>query len=135
MYLFTEDLQRLANRLGIEIRVAHYPSYCSKHNPIEHRLFPQLTRACRGVIFHTLDTVEHFMVKAETTQGLKVNVSILDKAYDTGRKCAAGFKKAMKIVFDEFLQNGTTGLSARDYEIGKLFRACSLAYSCPLMQN
>ncbi len=33
-YLFKEDLQGLANRLGLEIRVAHYPPYCSKHNPI-----------------------------------------------------------------------------------------------------
>jgi hypothetical protein len=103
MYLFKEDLQRLVNRLGIEIRVAHYPPYCSKHNPIEHCLFPHLTRACRGVIFHTLDTVKHYMAKAATTTGLKVKVSILEKAYETGRKCAAGFKKAMKILFDEFL--------------------------------
>ncbi len=49
MYLFKEDLQKLANRLDIEIRVAHYPPYCSKYNPIEHRLFPHSTRACRGV--------------------------------------------------------------------------------------
>jgi len=39
-YLFKEDLQRLANRLRLELRVAHYPPYCSKHNPIEHRVFP-----------------------------------------------------------------------------------------------
>ena len=77
MYLFKEDLQKLANRLGIEIRVAHYPPYCSKYNPIEHRLFPHLTRACRGVIFHTLETVRYYMAKAETTTGLKVKVSIL----------------------------------------------------------
>ena len=56
-YLFKEDLQRLANRLGLEIRVAHYPPYCSKYNPIEHRVFPHVTRACRGVIFHTLEIV------------------------------------------------------------------------------
>jgi len=31
-YLFKEDLQRLVERLGIEIRVAHYPPYCSKYN-------------------------------------------------------------------------------------------------------
>ena len=43
------------------------------------------------------------MAKAETTTGLKVKVRILDKVYETGRKCAAGFKKTMKIVFDEFL--------------------------------
>ena len=102
-YVFKEDLQKLANRLGIEIRVAHYPPYCSKYNPIEHRLFPHVTRACRGVIFQTLETVRHYMAKTETTTGLKVKVSILDKVYETGRKCAAGFKKTMKIVFDSFL--------------------------------
>jgi hypothetical protein len=103
MYLFKEDLQKLANRLGLEIRVAHYPPYCSKYNPIEHRLFPHLTRACRGVIFRTLKTVQYYMAKAETTTGLKVTVNILDKAYQTGRKYAAGFKKSMKIVFDKVL--------------------------------
>jgi Rhodopirellula transposase DDE domain len=103
MYLFKEDLQKLATRLGIEIRVAHYPPYCSKHNPIEHRLFPHLTRACRGVIFQTLETVRYYMAKAETTTGLTVRVNILDKVYDTGRKYAAGFKKTMKIVFDTVL--------------------------------
>jgi hypothetical protein len=103
MYLFKEDLQKLANRLGIEIRVAHYPPYCSKYNPIEHRLFPHLTRACRGVIFHTLETVRYYMAKAATATGLTVKVGILDGAYETGRKYAKGFKKTMKIVFDKFL--------------------------------
>jgi hypothetical protein len=103
MYLFKEDLQKLANRLGIEIRIAHYPPYCSKYNPIEHRLFPHLTRACRGVIFRTLKTVRYYMAKAETTTGLKVKVNILHKIYETGRKYAAGFKKNMKIVFDRVL--------------------------------
>ncbi len=103
MYLFKEDLQKLATRLGIEIRVAHYPPYCSKYNPIEHRLFPHLTRACRGVIFQTLETVRCYMAKAETTTGLEVKVSILEKVYETGRKYAAGFKETMKIVFDKFL--------------------------------
>jgi hypothetical protein len=102
-YIFKEELQKLANRLGLEIRVAHYPPYCSKYNPIEHRLFPHVTRACRGVIFQTLETVKFYMSKTETTTGLKVKVSILEKVYETGRKCAAGFKKTMKIVFDKFL--------------------------------
>ena len=79
-----------------------YP-YCSKYNPIEHRLFPHLTRACRGVIFHSLETVSYYRAKAKTTTGLKIKVSILDQVYETGRKYAAGFKKTMKIVFDEFL--------------------------------
>jgi hypothetical protein len=32
-----------------------------------------------------------------------VKVNILHKVYETGRKCTAGFKKGMKIVFNEFL--------------------------------
>src|SRR5215204_2391073 len=102
-YLFKEDLQRLVDRLGIEIRVAHYPPYCSKYNPIEHRLFPHVTRACRGVIFRTLEAARYYMAKARTTTGLEVEVSILEKVYATGRKCAEGFKETMKIVFDRFL--------------------------------
>jgi len=35
-YVFKEALQALADRLGVEIRVAHYPPYCSKYNPIEN---------------------------------------------------------------------------------------------------
>ena len=102
-YVFKEGLQKLANRLGVEIRVAHYPPYCSKYNPIEHRLFPHVTRACRGVIFRTLETVRYYMSKTETTPGLKVEVSLLDKVYATGCKCAEGFKKTMRIVFDKIL--------------------------------
>ena len=59
--------------------------------------------SCRGVIFHTLETVRYYMAKAKTKKGLKVKVSVLDKVYETGRKYAAGFKKTMKIVCDEFL--------------------------------
>jgi len=102
-YVFKEDLQKLANRLGLEIRVAHYPPYCSKYNPIEHRMFAHVSRACRGVIFHTLETAKHYMEKTETTTGLKVLVGILHKAYETGRTYVAGFKKTMKIVFDDLL--------------------------------
>ena len=33
----------------------------------------------------------------------EVVVEVLEKAYQTGRKYAEGFKEGMKIVFDEFL--------------------------------
>lgn len=102
-YIFKEDLQRLVNSLGMPIRVAHYPPYCSKHNPIEHRLFPHVTRACRGVIFHTLEIVKRFISKTSTRAGLRVTVSVLDKLYETKRKATEEFKKAMPILFDDFL--------------------------------
>jgi hypothetical protein len=102
-YLFKQDLQDLVNDLGIKIRVAHYPSYCSKYNPIERRLFPHITRACKGILFDTLATVVGQMRKASTTTGLKTTVNVIRRGYETGRKVAKGFKSHMTLLFDKLL--------------------------------
>ena len=102
-YLFKQDLQALVDELGIEIRIAHYPPYTSKYNPIEHRLFPHLTRVCQGVIFDSVEMVKDLMAKATTCTGLKVWTTILDRIYMTGRKVAPNFKQTMKIIFDDYL--------------------------------
>lgn len=102
-YIFKEELQRLAGDLELPIRIAHYPPYCSKYNPIEHRLFPHITRACQGVIFHTLDIVQRFIRRTTTSTGLRVTLHTITKAYETGRKASAEFLEALPIVFDEFL--------------------------------
>lgn len=102
-YLFKQDLQALVNELGIEIRIAHYPPYTSKYNPIEHRLFPHLTRVCKGVIFESVEMVKELMTKAKTQTGLKVFTAILDRVYETGRKVTQEFKQTMEIVFDDYL--------------------------------
>jgi len=102
-YLFKADLQGLVNRLGLEVRVAHYPPYCSKYNPIEHRLFCHLSRACRGVIFTSVALVQRLMAKARTRTGLQVAVAILDGVYATGRKVADEVKRGLHLVRDAFL--------------------------------
>jgi hypothetical protein len=102
-YVFKQDLQDLVNDLGIDIRVAHYPSYCSKYNPIERRFFPHVARACQGMLFDTLGTVVRLMRKASTTTGLKTTVNVIRRAYETGRKVADDFKATMTILFDELL--------------------------------
>ena len=102
-YLFKAALQQLSNEVGIEIRIAHYPPYTSKYNPIEHRLFPHVSRVCEGVIFDSVETVKDLMATATTRTGLKVFTTILDNVYQTGQKVAEDFKKNMSIVFDEVL--------------------------------
>lgn len=102
-YIFKQDLQALADEIGIEIRIAHYPPYTSKYNPIEHRLFPHVTRACQGVVFKSVELVKELMEKTHTRQGLCITVQIIDRVYETGRKVAKDFKETMRIVFDEQL--------------------------------
>ena len=102
-YIFKEDLQALSNRLGLKLRIAHYPPYCSKYNPIEHRVFPHVTRACGGVPLETVETAKHYIEKTETTKGLNVVVRIMSKVFETGRKYASDFKKNITIQFDDHL--------------------------------
>ena len=91
------------NRLGIEIRMAHYPPYTSKYNPIEHRLFPHVSRFCQGVILENVQLFQELISATTTQTGLKVFTTILDKPYQIGRKIADDFKSNMAIVFDSVL--------------------------------
>jgi len=102
-YIFKQDLQALADEIGIDFRIAHYPPYTSKYNPIEHRLFPHVTRACQGIVFRERRVGQGTDGEEHTRQGLKVTVQIADKVYQTRRKAAKDFKETMRIVFDEFL--------------------------------
>lgn len=102
-YLFKHYLQELVDLIGIEIRVAHYPSYCSKYNPIERRFFPHLARACSGMLFDTLDTVVDLMRSASTRTGLRSTVNVIQRAYETGEKATDDMKTRLRTAFDTLL--------------------------------
>jgi len=93
----------LVDEIGIEIRMAHYPPYTSKWNPVEHRVFPHITRAMQGVILKSYDTVKNLIDRTSTETGLKVCANIIEKKYETGRKYASDFKNNMRIIFDDYL--------------------------------
>ena len=67
-YVFKEVVQKLADKLGVTVRIAHYPAYCSKYNPIEHRLFPHVTRALSGVVLDSVQTVKELIEKRAKTK-------------------------------------------------------------------
>ena len=71
-HVFKESLQYLANELEIELRMAHYPPYTSKWNPIEHLVFPHITRALSGVILLNISIMKELIKKVTTKAGLKI---------------------------------------------------------------
>ena len=89
--LFREDLLNLSKRLGLRLRIAHYPPYTSKWHPIEHRR--QVERALRGLIPDCIETVREAIQHTTTKNGLKVRAYILDKFYPLGRKCSEVFEQ------------------------------------------
>ena len=101
--------------MGLPIRVAHYPPYCSKYNPIEHRLFPHITRACQGVIFHTLDIVKRFIRRTTTRTGLRVTLKVLDKLYELKRKATDHFMETYPVHFDDYLPDWNYIINPENY--------------------
>ena len=101
--LFKHDLQQLVDKIDIEIRVAHYPPYCSKWNPIEHRLFPHITRALQGVVFDSYQTFQVLVETTTTRTGLTVRADIIDEFYPTGRDVTADYWENMPMLHDHYL--------------------------------
>ena len=104
-HIFKQELMKLAASLGLDIIIVHYPPYCSKYNPIEHRLFAHITRAWSGV---PLLSAEYACKKANettTSKGLVVYASINSKKYQTQRTLDESYEseRLKRIVFDEQL--------------------------------
>lgn len=98
-------LIQTAKKLGVNIRVAHYPPYCSKWNPIEHRLFSQISRTWSGAVFNTIEEASEMASRTTTRTGLAVFTSINRRIYETRRERNPLFESECKrhIVKDKFL--------------------------------
>jgi hypothetical protein len=79
------------------MKIVHYPPYTSKWNPIEHRVFPHVTRALEGVPLNTVAEAKNRIESAKTKTGLTVTADIIKKTYVTGKKVAKDFMKNIKI--------------------------------------
>lgn len=104
-YIVKQDFYNLAQRLDINIVVAHYPPYCSKWNPIEHRLFCHVHRAWSGSVFSNTEIVKELAEKTSTKTGLGVKATINNKSYELKRPVNEQFKSQINqyIQFDEKL--------------------------------
>ena len=96
-----QDLMDLANELGIRHLMVHYPPYCSKFNPIEHRIFSQITRNWNGALLMSLQNAADRAAMTTTKKGLKVYVHINSKTYDIKRPIEESYQKrlARQVVF------------------------------------
>lgn len=95
--LWKWELQQLANETGLSITVAHYPSGASKWNPIEHRLFSQITRNWAGFPLRSLDIMLNFLRGTSTTKGLVVDAELDCQTYIKGIKIKASQMQLLNI--------------------------------------
>ena len=78
-------LQRqLCNSYGLKVTVCHYPPGASKWNPIEHRLFSQISKNWAGRPLESYETVVKYIRSTTTSTGLEVSARLLRKRYEKG---------------------------------------------------
>jgi hypothetical protein len=104
-YIVKQDFYNLAQKLDINIVIAHYPPYCSKWNPIEHRLFSQVHRSWKGAVFQNIELVKELAEATTTSTGLNVKVRINKREYQIKRNVNSAFKANLKdyVTFDQIL--------------------------------
>ena len=85
------------------VKLGSYLQCITKWNPIEHRLFSQVSKAMTGANMIDLQEMSTRIAGTKTKTGLQVVVDINENVYLKGQKYSANYKQNMTIQFDAFL--------------------------------
>jgi len=89
--------------LGLIVTVSHYPPGASKWNPIEHRLFSQISKNWAGEPLTDIDKILNFIRTTKTETGLTVNAYLLPKSYATGIKVSDAEMRQLNLLPHDML--------------------------------
>jgi Rhodopirellula transposase DDE domain/Winged helix-turn helix len=74
----------VADKFQIPVTVSHYPPGTSKWNPIEHRLFSEISKNWAGQPLSSYETILNYIKTTTTKTGLTVKATLEDKEYSKG---------------------------------------------------
>lgn len=77
---------RICDAHYLVVTVAHYPAGASKWNPIEHRLFSELSKNWAGRPLDSFDTLIAYAASTKTATGLEVTAHLVDAHFQTGER-------------------------------------------------
>jgi len=77
---------QLCNRFGLAATIAHYPTGASKWNPIEHRLFSEISKNWAAEPLDSYDKMLTFIRTTSTKTGLVVTAYLDRNEYQTHLK-------------------------------------------------
>lgn len=85
--VWKRDLQeKVVDALNLIVTVCHYPTGTSKWNPIEHRLFSEISKTWAGCPLRSFDDVLHYARDTQTQTGLAVQAYLVTETYEKGVK-------------------------------------------------
>ena len=80
------QLQTLAERSALTVRVAHLPVHCSKDNPIERRAFCHVERQLGGSCSASIDELAGRCAETRIRTGLETTTHVLEGSYRPQRR-------------------------------------------------
>ena len=78
--------------------MSHYPPGASKWNPIEHRLFSEISKNWAGRPLDSLETIKNYVSATKTASGLSVKAYIDENVYQKGVKVSDAEMNRLNIV-------------------------------------
>jgi len=75
--------EKLADPFGLAVTVCHYPTGASKWNPIEHRVFSEISKHWAGQPLTDYPTIIRLIGETKTKTGLQVDCALSTKHYPT----------------------------------------------------
>jgi hypothetical protein len=88
---------QLCDVWGLDVTVCHYPTGCSKWNPVEHRLFSHISVNWAGVPLRTFDTLMRYIAGTVTAAGLRVRAVLKRGGNETGERVSAEEMKTLRL--------------------------------------
>jgi hypothetical protein len=75
---------RLCDRHGLTVTICHFPTGASKYNPVEHRLFSEISKNWAGRPLESYETVLNYISTTTTSTGLEVKAYLVTTDYPIG---------------------------------------------------
>jgi hypothetical protein len=90
--------EKLVDRYQLAVTVCHYPTGASKWNPIEHRLFSEISKHCAGLPFTDYATIVERIAETQTRTGLRVRCALSLMNYPTKVKVSDDQMRSLDLL-------------------------------------
>lgn len=93
--------EQVVDALHLTVTVCHYPTGASKWNPVEHRLFSEISKTWAGCPLRSFALVQHYIGDTRTATGLAVQAHLVTDTYATGIKVSDSVMATLNIQAHE----------------------------------
>jgi hypothetical protein len=108
---------KIADAFGLAVTVCHYPTGASKWNPIEHRLFSQISRTWAGTPLTSYEVILDGLRSTKTSTGLRVEATLFDTIYEKGLSVTDAEMKLLMIEKHDICPNWNYTIRPRNTEL------------------